>query len=185
MKFEKLNDSKIRIFIPNDDINFSANMFFSNSNVSQEVIQSILNKAKKSIGFETGDSELLVEAISSDSNFIITITKLTIYNNHDMFSSNLIFKFDNIDAFLDFKDSLICFKNFKYGFETCSLILYNNYLYLYIFDSNIPSSFISLLSEFATQIEYSDKFDGILHEYGRVLSNKIENGIFFRYHFLI
>ena len=80
MKFEKITDSKIKIIVSMQDMelnNISTENIFSNSTSSQKLLQSILNRAKKEIGFETGDSRLLVEAImSSGVEYIFTITKL-------------------------------------------------------------------------------------------------------------
>ena len=43
------------------------------------MLQNMLNRAQKEIGFETGDSKLLVEAImSSDEECTFTITKLNL-----------------------------------------------------------------------------------------------------------
>ena len=58
-------------------------------------MQDILNKAQKEIGFETGDSKLLVEAImSSEQECTFTITKLdeqkiTLENINSSFILNL------------------------------------------------------------------------------------------------
>ena len=66
MKFEKITDTKIKIFLSLRDMELnkvSAESIFSNSASSQKLLQNMLNKAKKEIGFETGDSKLLVEAV--------------------------------------------------------------------------------------------------------------------------
>ena len=56
MKFEKVNDNKIRIILTyedliNEDIDFHS--FMSNSMDSQNVFLNILDKAEKEIGFVT------------------------------------------------------------------------------------------------------------------------------------
>lgn len=56
MKFEKVNDNKIRITLTyedllNEDIDFHS--FMSNSMDSQNVFLNILDKAEKEIGFVT------------------------------------------------------------------------------------------------------------------------------------
>lgn len=105
MKFEKITDSKIKIIVSMQDMelnNISTENIFSNSTSSQKLLQSILNRAKKEIGFETGDSRLLVEAImSSGVEYIFTITKLDdnqlyLEKNNNLF----IFKFIYFDDFL-------------------------------------------------------------------------------------
>lgn len=174
MKFEKLNDNKIRILLSIQDMedkNVSVKSFFSDKSTSENIIQLLLKEAEKEIDFKTGDSELLVEAISLEKGFIFTITKLPLDN--DTSSSNLIFKFDCFDHFLDL---YTCLKNtnidLKYISKYCSLIYYDNFYYLYIKNVILPDNFLNLLNDFANQIRYSPKLDGMLHEYGKMIAKK-------------
>ena len=54
MKFEKITDIKIKIILSLQDMesnNVSAENIFSNSISSQKLLQDILNRAQKEIGF--------------------------------------------------------------------------------------------------------------------------------------
>ena len=105
MKFEKITDITIKIILSDEDMklnNVSAENIFSNSASSKMFLQKLLNKAEKEIGFEPGDSRLLVEAImSSDIEYTFTITK---FDENKMYlekSNNLfIFKFTYFDDFV-------------------------------------------------------------------------------------
>ena len=92
MKFEKITDSKIKIFLDINDMqlhNVSSKTILDTSSSSQKLLQNLLTIAEQEIGFNTGDSKLLVEAImSSEEECIFTITKLT---DTDLFKKTNIF----------------------------------------------------------------------------------------------
>ena len=105
MKFEKITDSKIKAILTEKDMelnNISSETLFSNSNFSQQLLQSMLYEAEKQIGFIVDDSKLLIEAIMvSNEEFVFTITKLQneqseLENN----SNSFIFKFENFDNYI-------------------------------------------------------------------------------------
>lgn len=69
MKFERLNDTKIKISVSMYDMeqnNVSIQNLFSNSEPSQKLLQNMLKMAESEIGFEVNDSQILIE---SNSNF--------------------------------------------------------------------------------------------------------------------
>ena len=85
MKFEKLTDTKIRISISSKDMeknNLSAENIFSNSADSQKLLDTMIARAEKEIGFKPEDSKLLVEAIIlANDECVFTITKLGNYKH--------------------------------------------------------------------------------------------------------
>ena len=80
MKFEKLNENKIRITLTIQDLaekEIDFHVFMSNSAEAQDVLLDMLEQAKKETGFDPEDYNLKVEAlVMADTNFIFTITKL-------------------------------------------------------------------------------------------------------------
>lgn len=183
MKFEKITDSKIKIIVSMQDMglnNISTENIFSNSTSSQKLLQSILNRAKKEIGFETGDSRLLVEAImSSGVEYIFTITKLDdnqlyLEKNNNLF----IFKFIYFEDFLALctflkNFSFLCLKDISKNF---SLIYYNNTYYLKFLKTKEYSIAIDYIKnffdEFGEDVSNSTNIDGFLNEYGKVIFPK-------------
>ena len=183
MKFEKITDSKIKIIVSMQDMglnNISTENIFSNSTSSQKLLQSILNRAKKEIGFETGDSRLLVEAImSSGVEYIFTITKLDdnqlyLEKNNNLF----IFKFIYFEDFLALctflkNFSFLCLKDISKNF---SLIYYNNTYYLKFLKTKEYSIVIDYIKnffdEFGEDVYNSTNIDGFLNEYGKVIFPK-------------
>ena len=183
MKFEKITDVKIKIILSLQDMelnNVSAENIISNSKSSQKLLQNILNRAEKEIGFEAGDSKLLVEAImSSDVECTFTITKLNTNQLHIEKRTNLfIFKFTFFDDFLALCNFLNCFpflclKNISKNF---SLFYYNNTYYLkFAQDKNysIAIDYIkTFFYEFGEDVSNSTNIEGFLNEYGKVIFPK-------------
>lgn len=184
MKFEKITDTKIKIILSLQDMelnNVSAESIFSNSASSQKLLQNMLKRAKKEIGFETGDSKLLVEAImSSDQEYIFTITILLDENNLylEKINNSFVFKFECFDDFVELctflnNFSFLCLKDISKNF---SLIYYNSTYYLKFIEtgnSSIVIDFIkTLFDEFGTDVSYSTSIDGFLNEYGKTIFAK-------------
>ena len=182
MKFEKLNDTKIKIILSLKDIelnNISVQNLFSNSDSSQKLLQTMLNMAKEEIGFDAGDSKLLVEAIMlSDEECSFTITKLCDEIQTSNENNAFIFKFDNFDNFIDLCTFLNNFSdlNLKDFSRNFSLISYNNTYYLYNFNVETYSILLDymkeIFSEFGTNVSDSKIIDGILNEYGKIIFEK-------------
>lgn len=183
MKFEKITDTKIKIILSSKDMelnNVSAENIFSNSASSQKLLQNILKEAKKKIGFEAGNSKLLVEAImSSDEECTFTITKLIDEKICCLQNSNaFIFKFDKFDDIIDlcaFLNNLpfLCLKDISKNF---SLIYYNNTYYLRFRETENQTIVVdyikTLFSEFGTDVSCSSSIDGFLNEYGKLIFAK-------------
>ncbi len=180
MKFEKITDIKIKIILSPQDIelnNISTENIFSDSIPSQKLLQNILNRAEKVLGFEVGDSKLLVEAImSSDMEYIFTITKLDEKQLHLKKNNNIfIFKFACFDDFISLCQflknfSFLCLKDISKNF---SLIYYNNTYYLKFIEINNYSIVIDYIKnffdEFGEDVSNSNNIDGFLSEYGKVI----------------
>ena len=183
MRFEKLTDKKIRIILSMKDMqlnNVSMSNIFSNSASSQKLLQSLLTMAEKEIGFETGDSKLLVEAIMTlEEECIFTITKISDKKQKlKTIQSSLIFKFDNFDDFIDLCYFIqnIPILNFKDLSKKFSLVLYNNTYYLCAFDVEDFDALFNyiknIISEFGENVSNSSTFNGILNEYGKIIFSK-------------
>lgn len=183
MRFEKLNDTKIRIILTIQDMesnNISFENVLSNSTASQKLLESMISKAEKEIGFYAEDSKLLVEAImTSNKECVFTITKL--HENKacsKKCTKSFIFKFDSFDNFIDlciFLKSLqnLNLRNFSKKF---SLILYNDTYYLKALDADTFSITFDYMrtffSEFGDDVSNSCSIDGILNEYGKIIFEK-------------
>jgi len=80
MKFEKLNDNKIRITLSIQDLaekEIDFHVFMSDPIESQNILIDMLEEAKKQTGFDPEDYNLKVEALAmADTNFVFTITKV-------------------------------------------------------------------------------------------------------------
>lgn len=183
MKFEKLNDTKIRIILSLKDMeqnNISAENVLSNSADSQQLLESIIAKAEKVLGFNPGDSKLLVEAISpSDKECIFTITQLLDEDCCSKKNTNsFIFKFEKFD---DFANLCVFLNNFSYldlkSFsKNFSLIIYNGTYYLKLVETTNSAIIIdylkTLFEEFGKDVSRSAGIDGILNEYGKIVFEK-------------
>lgn len=80
MKFEKLNENKIRITLSTQDLiekDIDFHSFMSNSIKSQDLFLDILEEAEKKVGFVTKDYKVRIEALAmNDGDFIFTVTRL-------------------------------------------------------------------------------------------------------------
>lgn len=170
MKIEKLTNEKIKIILSKDDINkvdISIHDFVDDKDVSQNILNYILEKAEKEINFNTENSDILVEIIAEfEGGFIFTITKFDSSNNSNV--SNLIFKFNSFEDFLEFCKYI---KNLsQINEQDFSLILYKNEYYLSVFNLlTFKIDLYSILCEFAEPIELTSGLVGTLNEYGKTI----------------
>ena len=183
MRFEKLNDTKIRIILSLKDMesnNLSVESVLSNSDDTQKLIESIISQAEKKLGFKTGDSQLLVEAIApSSKECIFTITKLLDENICAPQKMNsFIFKFEKFDDYINLCTFLKNFSylNLKSFSKNFSLIFYNNTYYLKLVEPGNSSMIIdyikSLFEEFGRDVSCSAGIEGVLNEYGKIVFEK-------------
>lgn len=194
MKFEKLNENKIRITLNNQDLaekHIDFQSFMSNSQESQNLFLDMLDEAEKKVGFITKDYKIRIEALAmSDGNFILTITRFgkNIDNdfktskmkkvkikrkNLDMKSRQIIYTFNSFDDFCNFSNFISKIDNFSNLAKSMVLYLYNDVYYLCISNINIENSNIkqlyTLITEFGTYIDNSEVFSRKLNECGKII----------------
>lgn len=197
MKFEKLNDNKIKILINIKDLerkHIDFHSFMSNSIESQELFIYILQEAEKKIGFITNNYNIHIEAFAtSDGNFIFTITRISrndIYKKKKLIykrklpKSNrelIIYCFNTFDNYCDFCNFLDSTSACYLG-SSC-LVKYNSKYYLLLNNIKMNSinskNFFTYLSEFSTLYSTSTIVANILLEHGEQLipEKAIEIGI--------
>mgnify|MGYP004499159819 FL=1 len=194
MKFEKLNENKIRITLNNQDLaekHIDFQSFMSNSQESQNLFLDMLDEAEKKVGFITKDYKIRIEALAmSDGNFILTITrfgknidsdfktskmkKVKIKRkNLDMKSKQIIYTFNSFDDFCNFSNFISKIDNFSNLAKSMVLYLYNDIYYLCISNINIENSNIkqlyTLITEFGTYVDNSEVFSRKLNECGKII----------------
>lgn len=192
MRFEKINDNKIRITLNRNDLikrNIDFHSFMTDSIESQDLFFYCLNKAEKEIGFVTKNYKLHIDAISipSNDNFIIIITrslpeknKYTKKKFHVKNSTltasqtQAIYCFSSLDDYLSF---IYFFKNNNFKFTNLAdyiwLYKYNNKYYLVFNNMNLlyPNlqKLLYCVTEFAYYINNSNIFMGKLAENGSLI----------------
>lgn len=190
MKFEKVNDDKIKIILSSADLeanDIDFHSFMSNSNETQSLFLSVLDKAEKDYGFSTDNYQLKVETLALDNgNFILTITRSRVsdtpeVNNEKkkfkvsrkmpaLNSASLIYKFNSFEDFCDFVKfiSTLELTNIDKVSKSSMLYCYNTYYYLVFNNINVkyPSlkSLYTAITEFATYVNYSDALVAKFHE---------------------
>jgi adapter protein MecA 1/2 len=196
MKFEKLNENKIRITLNTQDLaekNIDFHSFMSNSKESQNLFISMLDEAEKKVGFVTKDYKIRIEAFAiSDGDFIITITRFNKTSDTenkvqpsksrqvrikrktlDYNSNQLIYRFDSFEDFCEFSNFISKTKNFSNIAKKNVLYFYRNTYYLSF--SNIVADYEktkqlnTLLTEFGTYVDNSDLFIQKLTECGKII----------------
>ena len=198
MKFEKLNENKIRITLTIQDLaekEIDFHVFMSNSAEAQDVLLDMLEQAKKETGFDPEDYNLKVEAlVMADTNFIFTITKLPPEEKSKISKRKFTVKRKNIvpsstqavycfNSFDDFNDFLVFLsKNtlFNYKKLAKSITLYEYNLLM----NNINTEFIdkikfyTCITEFAKCVTNSKVFASKLKECGTLImkNNALEIG---------
>ena len=122
MKFEKLNNDKIRIILNLQDLednNIDYQSFMSNSSDSQKLFLEMLDEAEEQIGFTTKDYKLMIEALATiNGDFIITVTRFlpeldisSTYNKrtvkvkrktNKIITDSIVYEFNSFDDIFDF-----------------------------------------------------------------------------------
>lgn len=202
MKFEKLNENKIRITLTIQDLaekEIDFHVFMSNSAEAQDVLLDMLEQAKKETGFDPEDYNLKVEAlVMADTNFIFTITKLPPEEKSKISKRKFTVKRKNIvpsstqavycfSSFDDFNDFLVFFSkntllNYKKLAKSITLYEYKEKYYLLM--NNINTEFINkikfytCITEFAKCVTNSKVFASKLKECGTLImkNNALEIG---------
>ena len=195
MKFEKLNENKIKIIVSMKDLedkDISLHDFMSNSIESQELFLDLLEEAEEKVGFMTSNCKIRVEAFAmTDKDFILTITKVlpdmvkkqgssTLRKklkvkrkiNNIETSKDTIYKFNTFDDYCNFAEFLINNNLIDASKIAKSIILYqyNNYYYLVFHNMNDNynklSTFYTSITEFGSYVLNPDLFIHKLYENG-------------------
>ena len=156
MRFEKITDTKIKIFFSFDDMSknhISKKILFSNNPFSQNFIQYVLKTAEQNLNFKVDDENILVEILNYNDGCIFIITKIT-SDFIGNIGSTIFYKFNNFENFINFCTYI---KNMNWSiFESFSLYLLNNTYYLHSFN-NISNNLDSILCEFSTKKDFSSR----------------------------
>lgn len=181
MKFEKLNEDKIRITLTCDDLlknDIDFHTFMSNSLDSQDLFFDMLDEAEKQIGFVTRNYRIRIEALAvSSGDFVITVTrslpetikeksptrkKFQIKRKSSNLNANqLIYRFSSFDDFSYFMDFLRL-SNFNFFSVAKNIVLYSykSTYFLVLFDVNNGhknlKSLLSNITEFGSYVSCSE-----------------------------
>lgn len=121
MRFEKLNEDKIKITLNHEDLlknDIDLHSFMSNSIESQDLFFDMLEKAEKEIGFVTKDYLIRIEALAMASgDFVLTVTRSlpNVLKQNQKKKVHIRRKKMNIDA----REVIYCFSTFE---DYCSFI---------------------------------------------------------------
>lgn len=198
MKFEKVNNDKMRVTLSRDDLkanDIDLHSFMSDSSETESLFLAVLNKAEQDYGFSTANYRLKVETFAmDDGNFILTITRsptdISEETNSSVFqrkkfrisrktpsksSECLVYKFDTFDDFCGFSRQLYnshILDADKIA-KSSMLYSYNNSYYwaLNNINSNYPYSkrICSSITEFGTYVSSLKSFIAKLHESGTLI----------------
>ena len=204
MRFEKLNEDKIRITLSYEDLmkkDIDFHSFMSNSVESQDLFLDMLDEAEKEIGFVTKDYLIRIEAFAmAGGEFILTITRSLPENVKNNFGSvrkkvHIKRKSQNTDAILaiylfnSFEDYCSFVEFYKCNFKTANfakkILLYEYNSQFYLVLNNINTSFSNLkklfscITEFASCISNSEVFERKIYENGKLIMrhNAVSIGI--------
>lgn len=198
MKFEKVNNDKIKITLSIDDLlanDIDIHSFMTNSSETQSLFLSVLDKAERDYGFSTDNYKLRVETVALDNvGFILTITRIkeldkssssiTIRKKPKVLRKNpssslqfssLVYRFNCFDDFCEFvnflHNSTIPLTN-KIA-KDIVLYSFNDYCYLIISNLNVKYShwkeFYSSVTEFGTYITPNSSFIAKIYETGKIV----------------
>ena len=193
MKFEKLNENKLRIIISSQDLldkHIDFHSFMSNSLETQDIFLDILDKAEKEVGFITKNHKVRIEAFAmNNEDFIFTVTKLSEKNEKEIYKQTKlkfkrkktensilqsVYKFACFDDFLSFIASLknSDIKNITTFSKSVILYTYKNNYYLVLNNINEQYKYnkkiFTLLTEFSSYINNSELFASKLVECGKI-----------------
>ncbi len=193
MKFEKINDDKIRITLTSKDLqekSIDFHTFMANPIESQELFLDMLDEAEEKVGFDVKDYNLRIEAVvMSDESFILTITrvntpkvttpklkkKFTVRRKKaDLNSSHAVYCFSTFDDYCNFLEAIhTCSNSIHNIAKSAVLYQYRNSYYLVLSNINLnnPSKlvFYSYITEFARYTNNSNLFVCKLKEVGNII----------------
>lgn len=197
MRFEKLNENKIRITLSVDDLekkDIDFHSFMSNSSESQDLFFDMLEEAEKEIGFSTKNYLIRIDALATaGGDFVLTVTRsLPKKLNEDTVKApirkkvrvkskkvttevaQVVYSFDSFEDYCEFIDFFD-----KNGFKAIglakniSLYEYENTYYLCLSNINLAypnlKKLFSCIPEFANFVSNSDIFVRKFSESGNLI----------------
>ncbi len=203
MRFQKLNENKLKIILSCDELPNSDDLdgFISNSSDARRTFLDILDRAYDEVGFNTRDYKIKIDAVAlHNGDFVFTVTKLIKLGNNRKVAKphkipkvdNLdlaIYKFENLDDFCNFCEytKRINLANVRSLAKKVELYLYNDFYYLSL--TNINQNYDDLarfycsITEFCKYFSSKDLFVSVLKEKGKIIirNNAIQtyqNGLF-------
>lgn len=202
MKFEKINENKIKITISLTDLaerKIDLDALSYNSPQAQELFLDMMERAEDEFGFDASNAQICVETIPSSSDgFIITITKMDGSDEFESLNKYIKNKFRKADSYSKKKAWQIRSAIMIYSFvdieHVCSVVSkiftmylgesslyqYNGVYYLILTRNNIfeinSKLFDAILSEYGSKIDNIPYYEGFLEEYAKciVKGNAIE-----------
>ncbi len=197
MKFQKLNENKLKIFLKNDELPNSGNFddFISNSGEAKNTFLAILDKAYDEVGFNVADYKIKIDAVAlRNGDFVFTVTKLIKVRGRKKTvkpvkvskvdnSNSIIYKFESFDDFYNFCAYIkrIKLANIRLLSPMVELYLYNDNYYLSLSSINQNykeiGKFYSTITEFCKYFSSKNLFASVLKEKGKLFikNNAIVN----------
>lgn len=197
MKFEKLNENKIRITLSMHDLeekDIDFHDFMSNSLETQDLFLDMLEEAEEKIGFKTRNCKVKIEAFAmTENDFVLTITKVLpeTLKKHvfvspkrkvkvqrkttNLQSMHLIYKFNCFDDYCYFIEFLIHnnLKDSNKIAKEAAVYAYKDCYYLVLGNLSTSydkdSKFFTAITEFGSYMINPDLFVYRLQESGSVL----------------
>ena len=197
MKFEKLNENKIRITLTINDLkdkDIDFHDFMSNPLETQDLFLDILEEAKEKVGFNTTNYRVKIEALAMiDGDFVVNITRMlesektststctpkkkfkVRRKTAEPKSEQAVYKFDSFDDYCYFiqylsKNEL---SNSYLIAKKIDTYVYENAYYLIFHDINENYKhilkFYSSITEFGAYINNSTLFISKLQECGKLV----------------
>ena len=190
MKFEKLNEYKLKITLSNDELPNSdgdLDSLMSDPSTARKSFLDILDKAKDEVGFYVGDNKVRIDAkCQYNGEFIFTITKLIPKKKPlkkakpQKVSTNrknncVIYTFDNLENFFNFsiflkKQKINCLRDFckyteLYKLDSKYYLVFNqiNNEYKYL------AKIYSCMTEFANFFSSQESMVWMLKERGSLI----------------
>ena len=196
MKFEKLNENKIRITLSMHDLeekDIDFHDFMSNSLETQDLFLDMLEEAEEKIGFKTRNCKVKIEALAmTEEDFILTVTRILpdtlkkhLYispnrkvkakrKSDNFLCTHLIYKFNSFDDYCNFVEFLVN-NNLKDSNKIAKEIYvytYKDYYYLALCDLNAKyrklTKFFTTITEFGSYVVNPDLFIHKLNEIGTI-----------------
>lgn len=189
MRFQKLSENKLKIFLSNDELPSSKNLndFMSNPNDARHAFLDILDKAYNEVGFNTKDYKIKIDAVAlRNGDLVFTVTKLIKVGNDRKIAkpqkvaksnklSFAIYKFDKFDDFCDFCKYIksVNISDIRSVAKKVELYLYSNNYYLSIININhnyrYLAKFYCSITEFCKYYSSKELFASVLHEKGELI----------------